>query len=89
MGSIFNDFALVQDENIVTGNDAGETMGQNQGGLAFHQFIQCFLNDGLIFCINRREGFVKNQNFGVTKNRPGNGNSLALSSREFDPFFSY
>ena len=36
MGSIFNDFALVQDENIITGNDTGETMGQNQGGLAFH-----------------------------------------------------
>ena len=78
MGALLGDGALVQHQNAISIDHAGQAMGKDQRGAPLHQPIECDLDDGLILGIHSRERFVQNQNRRIAQNSPGNGNPLAL-----------
>ena len=55
-------------------------MSNNQRGTVFLQLIQRRLNGTLRLGIQRRGGFIKDQDRAVTQQRAGNSNTLALAA---------
>ena len=59
MGAFFGDDAVVQDEDHVGILDGRETVSDDEGGTAHHEFIESILYDLFTFGIKRRGGFVE------------------------------
>lgn len=57
-----------------------QTVSDNQRGTVFLQLIQRRLNGTLGLGIQRRGGFIKDQDRAVTQQRAGNSNTLALAA---------
>ena len=58
----FSNPALVQNQDSVAVNDTGKSVGQDKGGAALHQPVQGLLDESLVFGIDCRQRFIKNQN---------------------------
>ena len=52
---------LVQDDDAVCANDAGETVRNDERRTTDHQALQGFLNEGFILRIDARQGFVEEE----------------------------
>ena len=63
-------------------------MGDGDHGFALHQFVQALLNGVFYLGVKRTGGLVEQQNRCVLEHHAGNGNTLALTAREFDPPFT-
>ena len=59
MGAFFSDDAVVQDEDHIGILDGRETVSDDEGGTAHHEFIESILHDLFTFGIERRGGFVE------------------------------
>ena len=77
--------AVLQDENPVGANDAGQAVGEDQRGAAGHQAVERLLDHCLVLGIDRRQGFVQHQDRGVAQQGPGDGDALALAAGKFSP----
>ena len=80
--SRFSDAAILQHYNSVGVNDRGQPVRDNERGATFHQVVQSFLDEGFRFGIERRGGFVEDQDGWVLQNGAGDGDALAFSGRE-------
>ena len=80
MAAPFDDRSLIHDCNQIRMFHSTETMGNQNGGAPLHQYVQSLLYPMLGFVIQCRSRFVQQQNRGVFDNRPGDRNSLPLST---------
>ena len=55
-------------------------MGENQGGTAFHEAHECFLDDGLALRIDRGQRLIQDEDRRVPEQRTGDRYSLPLSA---------
>ena len=82
MGAFFDDFAVVDDEHLVSVADGAEAVGDDEAGAALHQAQQGFLDARFGAGIDAAGGFVKDQDAGVGQDGAGNRQHLALALAE-------
>ena len=82
MGSLLPQAALVEHENAVGPLDGREPMGDDDGGPAFEQHLECLLDEALCLGVDARGGLVEHENGAVEGQGPGEGDELALARRE-------
>ncbi len=88
MCALLGDGALVQHQNAISIDHAGQAMGKDQRSAPLHQPIERILDDGLVLGIHCRERFIQNQNRGIAQNSPSNGDPLALPARQANASFT-
>ncbi len=84
VSTLFDQFAIFEHEDHVCVADSAEMMCDDDGRSTLHQLVQGF--DDRLFGgrIQTHGRLVKNQDGRIANDRPGDGNSLALTARERD-----
>ena len=80
MGAFFLDAVLGKHQDSLGVLDSGQTMGNDERGAVFGQFLKRILNDALTFVIQRRGRFVKDQDRRVLKEDSGDRKTLLLAA---------
>src|SRR6185312_16986004 len=84
MGAALDDAAGFDHEDLLSGADGGEAMGDDERGAAAEQMGQALLNQRFGFGIEAAGGLVQNQDGRVGEQRARDREALALSAGEFD-----
>lgn len=80
MGSHSGNGAVVEDNNLIRVPDGADPLGHDQPGGVFAFPVQIFPHLAVCLIVQGREGIVKDQDFRVTADGPGNGNPLLLAA---------
>jgi len=80
MSAHLHDLPVVNDSDSRRVLDGGETVGDDDGGPSLPGLVQSLLHDLLALSVQGRRGFVKEENFGVADQGPGDGHALLLAS---------
>ena len=90
MVAFLDDPAMVHDDDPVGGADGGEAVGDDDGGAVAHQPVERFLHQPLAFGVERRGGFVEQQQRRVAAEQgAGDGDALALAARQARAAFAH
>ena len=73
MTALFNDLAILDDDDVVRVADGGETVSDDEAGASFHEPQEGFLDAGFGACVHAGGGFVENENARIGQDRAGNG----------------
>ena len=84
MGAVFDDFAVVHDNDAVHLAQGGQSVGDGDDGFAAHDAFQRFLDGLFAFAVEGGGGFVQNQDRGVFEDGAGDADALFLAAGEFD-----
>ena len=57
-------------------------MGDDEGGASFHQAIEGFLHQPFAVGVEAGCGLIQDQDGGISQQRPGDGDALALASTQ-------
>ena len=76
MATLLDDLAVLDHQDHVGMTDGGQTMGDQEGGAALEDMLDCILNEHLGFCINGRCRFIQNKNGGIGQNGTGKRDQL-------------
>ena len=79
-----DDAALVEHQDAVAGQHGRQPMRDHQRGAALHQPRQRHLHQRLALGVERGGRFVEQQQRGLAKDRPGDGDALALAAGQRD-----
>ena len=79
MGALFDDVAVVEDDDTVGIADGAETVGDDEGCTALHQRVHTTLYEPLRTGVDARCGLVEDVHRGIRDSGTGDGNQLALS----------
>ena len=82
VAALFHHLALVHDHDPIGLEHGGQTVGDNQGGTAYHGLFQGLLDETLILRIQGTGGLVQQQDGRIADQGPGNGQTLALAALE-------
>ena len=88
MGPLGGDAAAFQDDDQVGVLDRAEAVGDGKGGSPLEQAVDGFLDQPFAGGIQIAGGFIKYEDAWIGKECSGNGQSLALPSREPDASFT-
>ena len=77
--------AVLEDENAVAGDDAGQPVGEHERRAPLHEPLESLLDQPFAFRIDRRERLVEHQHRGVAQQCPSDRNALALAARQAYP----
>ena len=77
---VFDDAALVHNNEAIHGRDRRKPVGDCDYGLVPHQIIELLLDRGLDLGIERRGGFVQDQDRRILQQHPRNGDALTLTA---------
>ena len=88
MGAFFDDPACIENQDPVDLTNSRKTMGDDDRGSAFAQDSQGLLDQVFRQGIETRGRLVEHEDRFVGKNRSRDGDSLALTAREFDASFA-
>ena len=80
MGPLFDDAAVVDDDDVVGIADRAQAVGDDDGRAAFHEAVQGSLDDLFAFRIESRRRFIEDEDARVLEDGPGNGDALALAA---------
>ena len=80
MRALLDNRAVIHDDDAVGGAHGGQSMGDDHRSTIMHQPVQSILHQPLALGIERRRGLIKQQQWRVTDESAGDGNTLALSS---------
>lgn len=58
MGSLFDEFAFGNHEDLIGVTNGGEAVGDNERGAVFHQALEGFVDEAFGFGIEGGGGFV-------------------------------
>ena len=75
-----NDIAVTHDEDDVGIADGREPMGDDEGRTVLRQSVESLLNELLRASVDRRRGFVEDEERTVGKHSPGDCHELFLPS---------
>jgi hypothetical protein len=81
-----DNLALVKDIDDVRVLDRAETMCNGDCCAAFGSGVESDLDHALGCRVERRRGFVKEEDFGIAEESASDGDSLALSTRKKSTF---
>lgn len=81
--------ALVDNVNHVCFLDGAKPMGDRDGGAPARGRVEGHLHDVFRLRVERRRGFVEEEDFRVTKERARNGDALFLAAGEEGSFGAY
>ena len=73
MIALFNDVAVLHQQNIVRIHDGGQTVRNDEAGSVFHQSLHSLTDLDLRPGIHGRCGFVQNEDHRVAEEHSGNG----------------
>ena len=82
MRAAFDDAAVIEHQDAVGIDDAGEPVRQDQGRAPGHQAVERALDDGFVLGIDRGQRLVENEDRRVAQQRPRDRKPLALSTRK-------
>ena len=82
VGSLLDDSSVLHHQDPVGGQNGGEAVGDDQRGAALHQPVERLLHQDFIFSVERRSGFVQQQDRRVLENGAGDGEALPLATRK-------
>ena len=82
MRALFHDGAVFHDEDEVSIANGGQAVGNDKGSAIRAQRVHRFLDEYFGAGIDRRGGFVENEQRGLGQKRAGNGDELALAGRD-------
>ena len=85
MSALLYNTALVENDNHIGMADGGEAVGDDDGGAPLHDALESLLNGTLRLSVEGRSGFVEDQYRGTPEHGTGDGEALALTSREVEP----
>ena len=80
MAAGLDDAALVHHHDTVGALHGGEAVGNDERGAVLHQLFQRGLHQAFAFRVERRGGFVEQQDGAVGEERTGDGDALALTA---------
>jgi hypothetical protein len=80
VAALLDDAALVHHHDPVRSPDRRKAVGDDQRGTGGHQPVERILDQPLAFGIQRRGGFVEQQNRRVAQQGAGDGHALALTA---------
>lgn len=58
VGALFDEFARFDNEDLIGILDGRDSVCNTKTGLALHELVESFLNDFLVFVVERTSGFV-------------------------------
>ena len=79
-----DDGPVVEHEDAVRPDHAGKPVREDESGTPLHQPVERALDDRLILRVDRGERLVQDQDRGITQQRTGDRDALALPSGEPD-----
>ena len=82
MVSALNDPSLFKNNDTVAVADSGESVGNDEGGSAFHQFIHTILYQTFCSGIDGAGGFIQDQHRRIGNCCPCDGKQLTLTVAE-------
>ncbi len=85
VASCFDDAAMVEDENAVGADDAGEPVRQHNRRAPVREPVEPALDQRFVLGIDRRQRLVEDQNRRIAQQCPGDRQALALPARQIDP----
>lgn len=88
MRALFDNPALIYDENAVGFQHRCQAMGDDERRAAVHQTVKRLLHQRLAFGVERGGCLVKQQHGRVLQDGAGNGDALALAAGERDAAFA-
>ena len=77
-----DDMPLLHHDDLIRVANGGEAVRDDETGAVAHQLHHSVLDMQLGAGINRRGGFVKNQDLWIAEKRSADGKQLALALRE-------
>lgn len=88
VSTLFDDAAVLDDEDAVGVADGGNAMGDEEGGAAVHDGGE--VSEDLLFGdgVDAGEGVVEDENGGVAEDGAGDGGALLLATGESDAAFA-
>ena len=84
MGALFDDAAVLEDDDLARALDRGEAVGDDDRGAAGEQAPQAGLDARLGVDVDVGGRFVEHEDAGVGDERAGEGDELALAGGELD-----
>ena len=82
MASTLDHAPVVEHEDAIGADHAGEPVREDQRGAPAHQPIECFLDDGFAFRVDGRQRFVEHEDGRVAQQRARDRDALALAPRQ-------
>ena len=82
MAAALHDAAVVQHQDAIGADHAGQAVRQDQRRAALHQPVERLLDHGLVLGVDGGQRLVENQDRGIPQQRAGDGDALALSAGE-------
>ena len=80
VGSLFDDMAMVHDDDEIGIDDGGETVGDGDDGTVFHQRVKRLLDKMFRSSIESGCRFVENENRWILEQCAGDGETLFLAA---------
>ena len=77
--------AVVENDEPIHGGDRRKAVGNCDNGLAFHKRVERLLDSRFDLRIKRAGRLIEDKNRCVLEKYPGNGDALALTTRQLDP----
>jgi len=84
VGTDFDEVAVFKNQDAVSADDAGEAVGDNEGGPALHEAVEGLLNEGFVLGVHAGQGLIEYEDGCVFQEGPGDGNALTLPTRKSD-----
>ena len=87
MRALFNDGAMVHDQDQIGIPDGRQTVGDDERGLVAHQFFHGFLDQDFSTGIDRGRCFIQDQDGRIRQEGSGDRQQLFLARRDVVGFF--
>ena len=88
MGAVFDDLAVLQDDDSVEAGHRRQPVGDDDRRASFHQVAESFLDHPLALGVQRRGRLVEDEDGRIGQDGAGDGDALPLSAGQFDAPFA-
>jgi hypothetical protein len=80
VGALLDEPTAVEHEDHVGGEDCGQPVRDRYGGSAGHEWDERLLDDPFVYRVERRGGFVEDEDFRVFEDDAGDREPLFLAA---------
>ena len=80
MGAGLHETSFVEDKDAIGSLDGRQAMGNHKGSSAFHESLQCLLDESFRLTVEGRGGFIQQQDPWIFHDGSGDGDALSLTA---------
>ena len=80
MGAVLNDASLVKYVYLVGMLDGGQSVGDGYRSARLHEFLKCVLHKSIALRVERRRGFIEDEDGWILEYGASYGYALALTA---------